>query len=56
MAVKVIEEAKDGLANTGKNFTDDIIKKFESTNSAKKSSIETDDVLQQKPDKTPGQN
>ena len=55
MAVKVIEEAKDGLANTGKNFTDDITKKFESTNSAKKPSIQTDDVLQQKPDKIPEQ-
>ena len=52
---KGLEETADGLANTGKNFTDDITKKFESTNSAKKSSIETDDVLQQKPDKTPEQ-
>ena len=55
MAVKVIEEAKDGLANTGKNFTDNITKKFESTNSAKKPSIGIDDVLQQKPDKIPEQ-
>ncbi len=52
---KGLEEAKDGLANTGKNFTDNITKKFESTNSAKKPFIETDDVLQKKPDKTPEQ-
>ncbi len=50
-----LEETKGGLANTGKNFTDDITKKFESTNSAKKPFIETDDVLQKKPDKTPEQ-
>ena len=52
---KGLDETADGLANTGKNFTDDITKKFEDTNSAKKPSIETDDVLQQKPDKTPEQ-
>ena len=50
---KGLEETADGLA--GKNFTDDITKKFEDTNSAKKPSIETDDVLQKKPDKAPEQ-
>ena len=50
-----VGDTADVLANTGKNFTDDITKKFESTNSAKKPFIETDDVLQKKPDKTPEQ-
>ena len=43
-----VGDTADVLANTGKNFTDDITNKFESTNSTKKPSIETDDVLQQK--------
>ncbi len=50
-----VGDTADVLANTGKNFTDDITKKFQSTNSAKKPFIETDDVLQKKPDKTPEQ-
>ena len=50
-----VGDTADVLANTGKNFTDDITKKFQSTNSAKKPFIETDDVLKKKPDKTPEQ-